>query len=312
MADRERQRLTNAEESAWRRLVAALDRIPPAAAGEPGAGPDDWTVRDVLYHLASWSDESARHLAAVREGRFAPRSIDTDELNAEILREGRALGLDDARVRLERARSRALAEWAAVPELSAPAVEWFAESGPEHIEEHIEALEAFAERVGGGDRPGAPARREGMLAAEAQAWDELGAVVASIPPDALGSAPVTPDGWTVKDTMWHVARWWEDFVDDVAGFDDPAPDPDRDSTLDVDAVNRSWFEESRALPLDRVRDRWTSARAGAVAVFRSMADPSPAAEAAFVECGTTHYEKHLIDVRPLASRDARGMGLDAP
>ena len=305
MADDVRDRLMHEEEASWRRLADVVDRIPPSEMTAPGAGPDDWTAADVLYHLAAWSHESAAQLAAIRGGRSRP-ARDTDAWNAEILRDGRLLDPDEVRVELERARSRTLAEWSVVADPPvALAVEWFGESGPEHIGEHIAELTAFADRVTDGSRPGAPARRAAVVAAEDRTWRELEALIDALPAGSVDSEPVTPDGWTVKDTMWHITRWWDDFLDVAPRFADAAFDPDDRTTDEVDALNRAWFEESRALPVEAVRDRWTSSRSRAVETFGGMSDPSATAESWFVECGTTHYEKHLIDLRALAQRVAR-------
>jgi hypothetical protein len=308
MAETEHDRLAAAEAAGWEEFVSALDRIPPSETGSPGAGSGDWTTNDVVFHLAAWSDESAAQLAAIREGRYRSTDVDTDARNEEYLRAGRALDGRTVRLRLERARARALAEWAAVTELSAPAVEWFDESGPEHYAEHLDALRTFADRVGNPDRPGAAERRAAMIAAEREGWSELDALTASVPEEALGRPGLTPEGWSVKDTMWHVAKWWEDFIDAIPGFADPAFDPDDETAEEVDAMNHAWFEESRALPLDVVRDRWRWTQDAGVDAFEAMDDPPRVAEEWFAECGLIHYEKHLIDLRPWAADMVRRRG----
>jgi DinB family protein/mycothiol maleylpyruvate isomerase-like protein len=297
----EHERLSAQEATGWDGVIEQIDRISPAATETPGAGPPGWSVKDVLFHLAAWADESAAQLAAIREGRYEAGSIDTDARNEEYLRAGRSIDTATARVRLERARARALAEWSAVEDLTAPAVEWFFESGAEHYAEHVPALRAFADRVGSAGRPGAADRRGALAAAEGEGWSEIDALIASMPPGAVERAGVTPDGWTVKDTMWHVARWWDDFVDAAPRFADPAFDPDGEDANEIDALNRTWFKESRMLPLVTVRERWNAARAEGLAAFRGMQDPSRTAERWFEECGLIHYEKHLIDLRRWAA-----------
>jgi uncharacterized damage-inducible protein DinB len=122
-----------------------------------------------------------------------------------------------------------------------------------------------------------------------------------MPADALERPGITPDGWSVKDTMWHVAKWWDDFVASIHAIGDPA-EPQDESDDEIDARNRAWFEESRRLPLQTVRARWESARTEGLAVFRSLPDPPRIAERWFEECGTIHYEKHLIDLRAWAAQ----------
>ncbi len=298
-----KQRMSDAELAGWDALLDALDRMPPSEIETAGAGPAGWTAKDVLFHLAAWMDEAAAHLAEIREGTYEHRTFDTDSRNEEYLRAGRALDVPAVRTRIERAHARLLAQWSALDRLSAPAVEWFGEDGAEHYAEHLDDLRAFPDRSGSTDRPGASDRRAGLLAAEAAAWSEISSLVSSMSDEALERPGVTPDGWTVKDTMWHVAMWWQDFVDGVPRFSDPAFDPDEDSD-DVDALNRTWFEESNRLDLATVRERWVRARGDGLEAFASMSDPPRVAERWLEECGTIHYEKHLIDLRRWRARSA--------
>jgi mycothiol maleylpyruvate isomerase-like protein len=307
-----RQRLSAEEAAGWDTLVAEVDRIPPDRAEMPGAGADGWTLKDVLFHLAAWCEEAAGQLAAVREGRYRPPSIETDARNEECLRAGRAIDLASVRVRLERGRARMLAEWAAAGEPPPAATEWFAESGDEHYREHLAELRSFADAGGSSGRTGATDRRAGLLGAEAEAWAEIAALVDGLPPDALERPDITPEGWTVKDTMWHVAMWWEDLVGSIDGFADPAFDPDAESDEEIDARNRAWVEESRRSSLAEVRARWEAARAAGLDAFRSMPDPPRLAERWLEECGTIHYEKHLIDLRPWAANQDRLPGSAGP
>ena len=144
-----KERLSGEESASWDAVVRQVDRIPPDAFEAPGAGPDDWTTKDVLFHLGAWWEEAAARLGAVREDRYVDTTIDTDERNAAYLREGRTLDATAVRVRTARARARALAEWSAIHRPSAPAVEWFSETGTEHYAEHLPQLRAFAERAWG-------------------------------------------------------------------------------------------------------------------------------------------------------------------
>lgn len=297
----ERARLSREETAGWDEMTEVLDRIPASEMQTPGAGPGDWTVKEVLFHVGAWTDQAAGRLALIRTGRYVEEPIDTDARNVAYLAAGRGLDVHTVRVGLERARGRTLAGWAALRELSAPAVEWFGESGPEHYGEHVADLRAFAERIGAQGRPGAPARRAAILAAERECREDIDRRISAMPGEALVAPGVTPDGWSVKDTMWHVARWWEDFLDAVPRFADPGFDPDDDTEGEIDAMNRAWFEESRALGMDVVRERWASARDAGVRAFAELPDPSRTAERWFEECGTIHYEKHLIDLRAWTS-----------
>ena len=55
---------------------------------------DDWSVRDIVFHLAVWSEHASEALALAAAGRgdeFAYSSGDTDAMNARFLAEGRTV-----------------------------------------------------------------------------------------------------------------------------------------------------------------------------------------------------------------------------
>ena len=54
---------------------------------------------------------------------------------------------------------------------------------------------------------------EGMLAAEDAGWHGLCEVLDRFTADQMEEPGVTPDGWSPKDVMFHVAAWMAD-----AGF----------------------------------------------------------------------------------------------
>lgn len=292
----ERDRLTEREVEGWRRLSSAIDRLRPEDADHAELTPDGWTPKDLLWHVRVWTEEAAAQIATVRTGRYRDREWRTDQINAAALGEGRRLALPQVLAALERSRARLLAEWTAVGELSAPVVEWFDESGAEHYDEHLPDLEAFLAR--GGHRPNDGLRRAAKEAAERAAWIDINEVIDATPFERLERPGVTPAGWTVRDTMWHIARWCEDAA---GGFDRIRAgtfDGGSEDDEEVEALNQTWFEESRGLDLATVRAAWFEQRGAMVRGFAALEELTQTAEGWFDESGTIHYEKHLIDLRP--------------
>ena len=298
----QRERLSEREAEGWRRLAAAIDRLRPDEAERAEVTTDGWSAKDALWHVRHWLEVAADQLAAVRAGWYRAGSWETDEINAAALVEGRELALPLVLSRLERSRARFLAEWAALGSLTAPAVEWFDESGAQHYAEHVPELEAFVRRLV--HPPDDGLRRAAKRAAEEAAWNDITAVIDAAPFERLERPGVTPAGWSAKDTMWHVARWCEDAADGFermrAGtFDGASEDDD-----EVEALNQTWFEESRELDLATVRRAWFEQRAAMLRGFAAIDELTQTAEDWFDESGTIHYEKHLIDLRPWLAPDA--------
>jgi hypothetical protein len=145
----ERTRLVQQEDEGWAEFCGLVERLSPEQLEEPGLTDDGWSVKDLLWHVCCWWAEAARQLERIRLGTYGEREWDTDALNARFHEEGRGLDLPDVRVQLSAARARALQELAALPEITVPAVEWFAESGALHYREHLRDLRSWVDRLTG-------------------------------------------------------------------------------------------------------------------------------------------------------------------
>ena len=136
----------------------ALATVDAELATVPGVM-DDWSVRDIVFHLAVWCEHAAEALALAAAGRgeeFAYSTGDTDAMNARFLTEGRTVSPAGA-LRREEAAFAAFRE--AIATLD-PALltlrlgngdtvgEVVVYDGPEHYAEHTEHLRAW---FGAGD-----------------------------------------------------------------------------------------------------------------------------------------------------------------
>jgi hypothetical protein len=138
------------EHQAFHRALEAVDVELVIAPGVV----DDWSVRDLVVHVAFWAEHAveALHLAADGRGaEFAYDSSETDAMNARLLAESRTITPNAALEREERAFE-ALA--AAVAGLEASTLdvrlgngdtvaEVIRYDGPDHYREHTEHLRAW-------------------------------------------------------------------------------------------------------------------------------------------------------------------------
>lgn len=115
---------------------------------------EDWSVRDIVHHLAVWCDHGSEALDLAASGRgaeFAYSTNDTDAMNARFLAEGRDLSPRDVLGHEERAYVRfreriAGLDSALVSQLlgNGDTVEGvIVYDGPEHYTEHAEHLRAW-------------------------------------------------------------------------------------------------------------------------------------------------------------------------
>lgn len=133
--------LIREEDRAWAELREVVKDLPPDRAIEDGYQPD-WSVKDVLAHLACWMAEGAQALQQMRTGTYEDPHLDIDAENARFYEACRDLDLHDVWAQLHSSRARMLEELDLLPEdrLDDHAVSWFRDNGAEHYGEHLPRL----------------------------------------------------------------------------------------------------------------------------------------------------------------------------
>jgi|SRR5919197_2359570 hypothetical protein len=148
MTDR-RTELVRHEDAGWAELHTLLGRLSQEDLLRPGVTPE-WTVKDLLGHLASWWAEAAGELERIRLGTYRSEKLDVDAVNARFYEAMRDLDPDTIMAELHASRNRALEELGRLREITPPADEWFFESGPSHYDEHLPELRAFVDSLSPG------------------------------------------------------------------------------------------------------------------------------------------------------------------
>ena len=139
------------EERGWLALTEVFGDVPPDRFDEPSVTDEGWSPKDVMYHVAAWSEEAAKVLGRIAAGTHRESDPDIQALNDEWFEEGRGLGEDFVRIRFAKERVAMRQVFSQLSEVDANAWEWFEESGPRHYAEHLPDLRSFLER--GADRP---------------------------------------------------------------------------------------------------------------------------------------------------------------
>jgi hypothetical protein len=134
------ERLLDEEDAAWRELYAAIDARSDEELLRPGVTPDGWSMRDVMFHIAGWAADCGLQLERMRGGTWVRPDEDVDRRNREWFELSRTMDLHLVRAELAASRTRMVAEFGALPEVTADAREWFEESGALHYRAHLRAL----------------------------------------------------------------------------------------------------------------------------------------------------------------------------
>ena len=140
----------DAARDAFHEVLATVDAD---LATVPGVM-EDWSVRDIVFHLAAWCDHAWEALALASEGRgddFAYSTGDTDAMNERFLAQGRSVSPEEA-LRREEASFTAFRQAVAAldPGLLGLKLgngdrveEVIVYDGPEHYAEHTEHLRSW-------------------------------------------------------------------------------------------------------------------------------------------------------------------------
>lgn len=238
---------------------------------------DEWTVKDLLAHIAAWDRWEARTMEAMAAGGAPDLSVteDYDGANAVFVEAARGQSLESVLDELREAR----AEWVAWMR-SLPEEVFFAPrsyqgddltfSGElpvfwEHEAEHARQIATWRAVK---DLKGGSGSKMVMLAALEAAREDLLAAAALVPAEGRDSWPVC-GSWTLKDVLGHVADW-ERFAYEGLGMMAAGQTPDVERVDDIEAWNQAHAEARRAQPWEVVWDDLTQGRQALMALLGGM------------------------------------------
>lgn len=142
----DRDELLRREEENWRSFEVAVAAVPAERRTEAGVVPG-WSVRDLVWHCARWSDHVGSVLTGIAAGTYVDEEHPDaffDDLNARWAEEAKGVDWDTVATEMIAARNRARAAFEALPEPNATAVEWFTDETVDHYAEHAAEIAAFA------------------------------------------------------------------------------------------------------------------------------------------------------------------------
>ena len=140
-----------------------------------------------------------------------------------------------------------------------------------------------------------------LLGEEEAAWRNIWERFEGISEDRFEDPSLTPEGWSPKDAMFHVAAWMDDCGLQLERMRDGSFDPTEETRATIERQNQAWFELSRTMDPADVRSRFATSRRRMVEAFRALglARDEHTSEAIewFEESGALHYAKHDEDLR---------------
>jgi mycothiol maleylpyruvate isomerase-like protein len=146
-----REDLLRQEAEGWQRIDALVGDLTPEQIERPGYTDEGWSVKDMMWHVAAWSQDTARVLNDMEAGSWDGEDPSeaagyTDRVNREWFARSRTMEVEEVRSAWHAARGRLLEAFGALGEVTPDADEWFEETGPAHYAEHLPDLQAWVER----------------------------------------------------------------------------------------------------------------------------------------------------------------------
>jgi len=124
---------------------------------------------------------------------------------------------------------------------------------------------------------------------EEAAWKPMIELIESLTAPQLEEPGYYPEGWSVKHMMAHIAAWQAETVQILEQI---RMDTFRSEPVDVDAMNRRFYESTRDLPLPEVWAELWAARTRMLTEWGRLVEVTRDAEEWFRESGPAHYAEH--------------------
>ncbi len=141
-----------------------------------------------------------------------------------------------------------------------------------------------------GSQPGASV----LMAAEDAGWDELHALMDSLTPQETEQPGYYPEGWSAKDLLAHIGSWLAEAGVFLLRI---RVGTYKHEETDIDAMNRTFLELMKDVPLQTVRAQASAARARMLLAWGELPELTPEAAYWIRKAGAEHYGEHLPRLR---------------
>jgi hypothetical protein len=139
-----------------------------------------------------------------------------------------------------------------------------------------------------------PSARGELIAEEERLWTELSVLVDSLPLDKVDEPGYFDEGWSAKDLVAHLGSWLAEagVVLERIRFGTY-----RREEIDIDAMNKEFYEAMRDVPFPVVRAQAVAARTRMLRAWLSLEEGSPEADRWISKSGPEHDAEHIPRLR---------------
>ena len=133
-----------------------------------------------------------------------------------------------------------------------------------------------------------------LMAAEDAGWDELHELMDTLTPEETEQPGYFPEGWSAKDLLAHIGSWLAEAGVFLLQIRVGTYRPEE---IDVEAMNRTFLEIMKDVPLQTVRAQASAARARMLLAWGELPELTPEAAFWIRKAGAEHYAEHLPRLR---------------
>jgi hypothetical protein len=147
-----------------------------------------------------------------------------------------------------------------------------------------------------------PSTRHDLIAEEDRLWAELHRLVELLPEDEVAAPGYFAEGWSAKDLVAHIGSWLAEagIVLERIRFGTYRPEE-----IDIDSMNRQFYEAMKDVPFKTVRAQASAARNRMLLAWGSLDHDAPDAQRWIRKSGPEHYAEHLPRLREWTAERSR-------
>ena len=146
--------------------------------------------------------------------------------------------------------------------------------------------------------------RADLLERERDRWTRLRKLLVEVPPSRAEEPTLNPEGWSVRDLVWHMACW-NDVVAAQLNLMRAGAFDDR-FEWNTEENNARFLEAGRSIPLAQALASLERSRTELVDAMERLDDVPSRALELFSEPAYKHADDHLPELRRFLGKDPPG------
>ena len=139
-----------------------------------------------------------------------------------------------------------------------------------------------------------PTQRRALMIEEERSWIELHGLLDELPVDRVDEPGYFVEGWSAKDLIAHIGSW---LAEAGAVLERIRAGTYRPEEIDIDAMNKAFYEALHDVPFQVVKVQAIAARNQMLRAWGTLPDASAEADRWISKSGPEHYAQHLPRLR---------------